>query len=311
MTVRVNAATAIPALGLGLLAAITAMWGISWPIQKIALMALDPWVYRLCTTVLSALGLFAIALARRDGIAFPPRLLLPLIANGLLSTAATNMLAAYGLRIIGSGHAAILMYTMPLWSTVLGTMFLGIRLDAAQFVGLGLGLCGIALLVGPEAASLGAAPIGTLLVIGASMAWGAGGVITQRVAWGMSALVLTAWQTLFGAMPVAAVAVIDHPIGELLTMRGDVAAAVGYGVISSILGLWAWFKVLTLAPVQIASVGLLAIPVISVITGNLALDEPLRAIDLLALVLVCGALTIVVVVPAMRSRTVERPPPPA
>jgi drug/metabolite transporter (DMT)-like permease len=67
---------------------------------------------------------------------------------------------------------------------------------------------------------------------------------------------------------------------------------------------WAWFTVVRLFPAAIAAIGTLAIPVVGVLSSALVLGEPVGLRELTALGLVCGALAVVLVLPALgRART--------
>ena len=65
---------------------------------------------------------------------------------------------------------------------------------------------------------------------------------------------------------------------------------------------WAFFKVVRLFPAAIASIGTLAVPVIGVYSSALILGEPVGWIEFAAMALICGALAIVLVLPALRKR---------
>ena len=65
-----------------------------------------------------------------------------------------NILAIYGVSMMDSGRAAILGYTMPVWSVLLAVWFLGERLTARRAAGVALGMAGMALLLSGEIRAL-------------------------------------------------------------------------------------------------------------------------------------------------------------
>ena len=62
---------------------------------------------------------------------------------------------------------------------------------------------------------------------------------------------------------------------------------------------WAYFKVVTIFPAAIAAMGTLAVPIVGVYSSALILGEPVGWQELVSLVLICGALASVLVVPAL------------
>ena len=302
-------ASALPMTGLALLAMNTVFWGLNWPIQKIALTTLDPWTLRLVTASVGGFGMLAIALATRQSLRVPRRRVVPLVFNGLLTTTGAQMLSVYGVYLINPGRAAILMFTFPLWAMLLSALFLRARITGWQIVGLALGMAGIALLLMPDLDSVGDAPIGALLVILASISWAGGSILTQRFDWGMPTVVLSGWQSVIGTIPIAIVAFLTQPVLERADVSLEVGLAVAFSALcSSLLGIWAWFKVLTIAPAHVASTGLLAVPIVSVFTSALLLGDPLLWNELVALALVCGSIGVVLVLPALRRRAPTLPP---
>jgi len=296
-------ASVLPMAGLALLSMNTVIWGLNWPIQKIALTTLDPWTLRVATASVGGFGMLAIALATRQSLRVPSRRVVPLIFNGLLTTTGAQVLSAYGVSLVNPGRAAILMFTFPLWAMLLSAVFLRARITGWQIVGLTLGMSGIGFLLMPDLDSVGSAPIGALVLILASICWAGGSILTQRFEWGMPTVVLSGWQSVIGTVPIVIVAVLTQPVLERADVSLEVGLAVAFSALgSSLFGIWAWFKVLTLAPAHTAGIGLLAVPIVGVFTSTLLLGDPLLWNELVALALVCGSIGVVLVLPALRRR---------
>jgi len=56
-------------------------------------------------------------------------------------------------------------------------------------------------------------------------------------------------------------------------------------------------------PAAIAAIGTLAVPVVGVYSSALILGEPVGWNELIAMMLICGALAIVLVLPALQKRS--------
>ena len=69
------------------------------------------------------------------------------------------------------------------------------------------------------------------------------------------------------------------------------ALAMAYIVlIGTVLGYWAWFRVLQLIPGEMAALGILPVPMIGVISSTLILGEPLGWAEFAAVALLTAAL---------------------
>jgi len=116
-------------LGLALL---TLMWGLNWPVMKLGLREWSPLWFRAVTMAGGALVLLAYYW-RRGGIALLPRgarQWRSVVVLGL-----PNVMGWHGLSIIGvahlpAGRAAILGFTMPVFTVLLSVLFYGERFTA-------------------------------------------------------------------------------------------------------------------------------------------------------------------------------------
>jgi drug/metabolite transporter (DMT)-like permease len=108
--------------------------------------------------------------------------------------------------------------------------------------------------------------------------------------WRTPLLTVAGWQLLLGGAPLAALAIAqDSAPFANITMQG--ALAMAYIVlIGTVLGYWAWFRVLQLIPGEMAALGILPVPVIGVISSTLILGEPLGWAEFAAVALLTAAL---------------------
>jgi drug/metabolite transporter (DMT)-like permease len=102
-------------------------------------------------------------------------------------------------QYVGSGLAALLMATEPMFILVLGWMMGQQRISPLSALGLGLGVAGVAMLTGVELTVKGSSPWGLLAVLLGSLAWSLGVVISPRLQLPTDALGRTALPTLCGA----------------------------------------------------------------------------------------------------------------
>ena len=289
-----------PLLGYVLLAALTLIWGLNWPVMKIALGEFPPWTFRALHVPTGGLVLLLIVRAAGMTLAVPRERWTALAAVSLFNVPIWYVAASYGIINLTSGRAALVAFTMPLWASLLAVPILGEALTARRIAALGLGIAGIAVLMGGTWSTLGTTPIGVAFMLMNSVSWAVGTVMLKRIDWRMSTLALTGWQLTIGGIPIVIGALLLE-MGDIRTASGGAWAAIAYVTfLATSLGTYAWFKIVSLFPAGVSAVGTLLIPVVGVVSGNLLLGEPLGWREAAALALISSALAINLMMPAKR-----------
>jgi drug/metabolite transporter (DMT)-like permease len=276
------------------LAGLTLAWGANWTALKVALSEVPPWTFRSLCLGLGAAVLFLALHLGGQRLAVPKGQWTRLWLLAILNITSWNMLIAFGVAMIPSGRAAILAYTMPVWAVPLSIWLLRERITDAKLLGLALGLGGLALLLGESFIGLGKAPLGSLLVLAASLSWALGTVLQKRFPVGMPAGPYTAWIMLLGGVPIFIGAAIFEDIRTLRDVSLGPALGTAYNVfIAFAFAHWAWIKIATSVPVSVFSISMLIIPVVGVLCGMLFLGERPTWAEYAALGLVLLALVTV------------------
>lgn len=291
---------AIPPRTLLLFAAFVFVWGTQWPAMKLAVAEIPIFTFRALCVTLGAAGLFAIARLKGQSLVVPREQWRALALASLFNMTGWFYFSALALTLIPAGRAAILAYTMPIWAFLLGIPVLKSRPTKGQWLGLVLGLGGIAVLAGDDLLALRAAPLGTLAMLVAAMSFGIGAVMQKRVVWGASVLTLTAWQLVVGGLPLVVAALIAD-WGRLEPISWLAIAGLIYTIVLGILfGLTTWLHLVSLLPIQVASLSTLLIPVVGLLSSVALLGEPLGWPEIIALALVVGAVSQVIPMPRFR-----------
>ena len=226
-----------------------------------------------------------------------PRRLLPALALvALFNITGWHLFSAYALLHTGSGRAAIIGYTMPLWASLLSIWVLHVRPTARQVAALLLGMAALVLLMVKDFGALGAAPIGALLMLGAAICWAIGTVLVKRFAWdGLAITALTGWQQLIGGVPIVIGWWLLEPVPDLGALSLPAALGLAYAVfVAMIFCQTAFFKLLSLLPAHVAAISVLPVPVVGVVSSAMILAEPVGPAEVAALVLVVGGLFLLV-----------------
>ncbi len=290
-----------PLRGVLLLGALTILWGSNWPAMKLALRELDPWTFRTVCLLVGGGGLLALVRAGGHSLRVPRTERWPLALIALFNITGWHICSAYGLTLVHAGRAAIIAYTMPLWTVIFGRLLIGERITPSRLAALGLGLSGMAVLLAPDVGALRAAPAGALLILGAAVSWAIGTVLTKAYRWTVPTAVLTGWQLLVGAAPIVLGAAIrwsgagGAPLGGTAALSTAALLGTAYATFVGVIFChWAWFRIVAVLPAAAAAIGTLGVPIVGLLTSALVLGEPIGAVELFALVLVVGALGILV-----------------
>ena len=268
--------------------------------MKIALTELPVWWFRSLSVGAGAVGLLAIATA--SGLRVLPRKsdLGPLALCAAFNILGWHILTAYGVSNMAAGRASIIAFTMPVWASLLAAAILGEPITRWKVGGLALGLGGLAALIGPDLAALGAAPVGALFMLGASTSWALGTVLFKRFPSSLPVASAIGWQLSLGTVVITAFAALLEPVPDLTQLSPRAWGALAYlFALPMIYCQWAYFSVVRLFPAAIAAIGTLSVPVVGVFSSALLLGEPVGPYDLLALALIFAALFTVLMAPML------------
>jgi drug/metabolite transporter (DMT)-like permease len=285
-----------PASSLLLVVILGLVWGCNWPVLKLGVTGLAPLTFRAITLPFAALGLLLVARFSGESTRIP-RAWWPRVAVlALCNITGWNWLILFGIQQMSAGRAAILAYTLPIWSVLFSLWLLHEPLSARKLAGLLVGMGGMAVLLGEEIFNVRRAPVGALMIIGAAVSWALGTVLLRRWAPPLPQNTLTGWMMLIGWVPlVMAAPWFDaHPFASLAAMSGTTWFAVIYNVFfAGTLAYWAWFRMARTLPVAVSSLSSLPVPVVGVVSGMLLLGERPGASEVVALALVLVSLAAV------------------
>lgn len=280
-------------VGLGVLALITLGWGYNWVLMKEALRYAGPFEFLGMRFALSSVALFLVL--AMTGRSLRLRFGGEVFLIGLLQTACNFGLVTWALYFGAVGKSAVLTYTMPFWVVLFAWPVLRERPSPGQWLALLLAFIGLVLLLGTveSVAAMGAA----WLAVAAGATWALGVVIAKRLQnrERIDAISMSAWQTLFGGA-ILIVLGLFFPGRETDWTPYFVFALLYNGLVVGAVGWALWFWVLGRLQAGVASLGVLATPVIGTLAGVILLGERPSAAEWAGMALVIVALAIVALV---------------
>jgi drug/metabolite transporter (DMT)-like permease len=199
------------------------------------------------------------------------------------------------LLYVPSGRSAVLAYTTPLWVAPAAAIFLGERLTWRKLAGRALGLGGRMLVFEPASLdwSDGNALLGNGLLLLSAAVWALVIVHIRGHRWRGTAFELIPWQLLAGGLPLALVALWHDGWGAIRWTPTSLAILAYNGPVASGFCYWAVVEVTRRLPALSASLALLAVPVVGLAGGALALGETLHTALLAGFALILAGLALV------------------
>jgi drug/metabolite transporter (DMT)-like permease len=280
-----------------LLLFLSALWGWSFPLIKLGVASLPPlWVAggRIALGAIALLGYMRIRGTRLPrGGAVWARLAFMGIVGNILPFA----LISWGEVRVPSGVAAILMAMVPMMVVVVAHFLLPDEpLTLGKSLGVGLGIVGTLVLIGPSAFSdlgngFGSSFAGEVAILLATVCY-AGSVLAGRGVPPLPAESASATMLLVAApIGLIAAAIIDPP-WTLSPSAGSLAAVATLGVLCTGLGVLLFFGILSRAGAGFVSMNNFLVPLFSVLYGHFGMSErlPLSAYAAMALILLGLAL---------------------
>ncbi|MDX2216653.1 MAG: EamA family transporter [Oculatellaceae cyanobacterium bins.114] len=269
------------------LIALAAIWGYNWVVMKIALRDAAPFDFAAIRAFFGALSLFLIMLWLRKPI--KPTAIALTVLCGVLQTTGVIGLVTWALVSGGAGKTAVLNYTMPFWALILAWIFLKERLHGRQWLSVALSLVGLGFVLMPL--SFIGDMLSEALAVAAGISWAMSAIVLKKINQRASfdLLSFTAWQMLFGSIPLILVA-IAVPSAPIHWTPSFIVALI-YNIIPGSAIAWLlWFYALNQLPTGVASLGTLAIPVVGVLAAWIQLNEVPSMTEWIGIVLILVAL---------------------
>jgi drug/metabolite transporter (DMT)-like permease len=296
-----------------LLVLLTLTWGLNWPVMKLGVTGYPPLTFRALSMWLGlpVLGLAMVLLK------VPFRL--PAGPGGrdwleLLKLAATNMFVWHiciilAINALSSGRAAILGYTMPIFSALLGALLFSAVLTRRGWLGVGAAALGVLLLLWHEFTAFSGQPQAVGLALIAASTWALGTQLLRRTALTAATLTLSFWMTALTTvvMSVLAWGFEGSPASNGHTMSATTLWAIVYnGVMIFGFAHATWFFLARSLPPVASTLSVMMIPVLGVFSGALWLGERLFWQDWVAV----GLMVVSIASVLWPNRTPPVAPPP-
>ena len=282
------------------------VWGSTYLAIRIAIETLPPFL--MAGTRFAIAGALLYAWRRVRGAPRPTlKQWKAATAVGALLLLGGNGGVVWAEQWVESGRAALVVATVPFWMVLLDRIRPGgSRPSVAVWIGVAVGLAGVALLAGGSSGV--SYRFGLIVLLIASVAWAAGSLYS-RTAILPTALTATGMEMLTGGILLLAFGIAMGELGEgtmaVVSLRS--ALALLYLIVfGSLLGFTCYVWLLRVASAGLVSTYAYVNPVVAVFLGWLIASEPLSPRVIAASAVIIGS--VVLITTAQATRRARLPP---
>jgi drug/metabolite transporter (DMT)-like permease len=273
-----------------LLVLLTLAWGVNWPIMKLGVADFPPLTYR-ALSIWLGVPVLGLAMVLMKVPFFVPREKY----RELFWLGVSNMFIWHGLIILAvknlsSGRAAILGYTMPIFSALFGAWFFGNQLQRRSWLGVAAAALGVSLLLWHELTNLSGRPIGVLCALVAAATWAVGTQKLRNTTMPVATLTISFWMTVMTAVVMTGLSVAFEQPQWKAPSAVSWASILYNAVIIFGFAHAAWFFLARSLPPIASTLSVMMIPILGVFSGALGLGEVLHWQDWAAVVLMVVAI---------------------
>jgi drug/metabolite transporter (DMT)-like permease len=271
------------------------IWGLNWPIMKIATSMIAPLWFVFLRFSLGAVCLLAVVIAsgrfawpdRRD---LPIMITLPIFQMGLYIS-----LINVGLLYVPAGRAAILAYTTPIWVMPLARLLLKEHLGRLKITACLIGLLGIVILINPGSIdwSNGRVLSGNAALLLAAASWAIAILHSRAHRWHLTPLQLAPLQMLLVVPVIGCIAWIQAGPLVVTWSPAFILILLFNGVLATAFTFWAILSVQRALPASTTALSFLAVPVWGLVASTWWLGEDLPLSLILGGLLILGGVALV------------------
>jgi drug/metabolite transporter (DMT)-like permease len=255
------------------LVGLTLAWGLNWPIMKFSLRELSPLYFRAATMSGGSLLLLAWFALRGQPMRLPREAWLPVAALAAPNVLGWHLFSILGVQELASGRAAILGFTMPIWTALLAVLFFGERLTPRVLIGVACAALAIGLLVAHEFVALSGRPLGIVWMQIAALAWALGTIRMRRTRLALSTQAITVWMMLLSSIAFWLLAPAFEPwprwqFSAPMWLALAWGVVINYGIAQVV-----WFNLARTLPPTASAFSIMAVPLVGTVSAIAIVGE--------------------------------------
>ena len=273
---------------LSLAVLVTLVWGVNFPITKLGLRAIDPFVLTGIRFALAALPL--VFFIKRPAVKFSY-----VVAYGIIFGLGMWGVINYGIQVgVSPGIASLIIQLSVFFTMGWGFLLFKEKIRGAQMIGAVLALIGLAGIISTQEGNH--AVLGVMLIVLSAVAWSIGNVIIKKS--GVKEIFsFMVWASLIPPVPLFLTAWLMHGSAAFEGLQSSLDLTAALSILFQVylathFAYWGWNSLLKLYPVSTVAPLSLLIPVFGIASSMLILDEHISTPNLISIGIIIAGLAV-------------------
>ena len=273
---------------LALAVLVTLIWGLNFPITKLGLRSIDPFVLTGIRFALAALPL--VFFIRRPRVNFGY-----VAAYGVIFGLGMWGVINYGIQVgVSPGIASLIIQLSVFFTLGWGCVLFNEKIRGTQWVGALLALIGLGGIIATQQGEH--AVLGVTMIVFSALAWSVGNVIIKQS--GVKEIFsFMVWASLFPPIPLGLMAWWLHGSASFAQVQVSLDLTAVLSILFQVylathVAYWGWNSLLKAYPVSTVAPLSLLIPVFGIASSVLILGEQVSTAELIAMAIIIAGLAV-------------------
>jgi drug/metabolite transporter (DMT)-like permease len=247
------------------------VWGVNWPLTKIALSYTPPVLFSGIRTLLGGILLLLVAVPRYKRLNFKRTWTIYMLS------ALFNVVLYYGLQTIGlhympAGLFSTIVFLQPVLVGIFSWLWLGEAMYGLKVLGLILGFTGVGIISSGGLAGH-ISPLGILLAVGSALSWALGTVYVKKTGGTVDPIWLVTLQLIIGGMFMTAIGSAVEQWSDIVWSPVFVLLLLCIAVFVIAIGWLVFYRLIDSGEASKVSANTFLIPVVAIVIGTVFLNE--------------------------------------
>jgi drug/metabolite transporter (DMT)-like permease len=241
-------------------------WGYSWILMKSGLKYIDPFTFSTIRCGVGALTLLPFLILK--GFKIPNRReFLDISIVGVFQTSLMFGFLLFGMQYITAGKSAVLLYTMPVWTSLYVHCYLKQKLNLIKWIGVLMGTLGILFILGWDNITHQDESIlkGEVLIIIAAICWATSNIWVKKNLYKQDPFVVNTLQLIVGTLGLMLFTLMAKGNFNFIWNKEIIFILLFTGIVASALNFTIWFQILKKVDINIATFSSMLVPVCSLL----------------------------------------------
>lgn len=284
------------------------LWGMSFLSTKVTVSVLSPMGLAITRFTIASVILLVLLKIREPGSKLAPKDIFRMAVSGVMGITVYFYFQNNGIKYTTAATASIIVATIPAFTVISDFIFFGNRLTLAKIIGVSLSFFGVYLIVRDSGhLSFSSEYLkGNLFMIGSACTWVIYSLVTRPLAGRYSKLAITTYQTVFGTLGILPFAFIEN--NNWLLVNGKIFLNIVFlGVFCSALGYYIYVYSIDKLGVDVVSLFINFIPVVTVISSYFILGEKITPAQALGGTIIIFAVSLPDLERRFKNRQIRQP----